>query len=96
MEEAGRYSSSRFLAEHPQAYSMMRYSKLDVRFRGFLYRLIAAWLDPVLRAFRTIGDAILERPIMPFAWACLFVKALAGLSYMVGTSKASSDCNADS
>jgi glycosyltransferase involved in cell wall biosynthesis len=94
MRTAGRYSSGKFMLDHPQIYAKMQFARVDVRCdHTILRRLIAQVVRPLLPLIEGVGGAILHTNI-PYSIKRAVVKICSGLFFMVGTDDALND-NAD-
>lgn len=88
MAEAGGSAAVIFSQRYPEAYRALGYATLDTRQHRWL-RLPARLLDRLVEPMARQGDRLLARPHVPYGLKSLVVKALAGLSYLVGTTRKS-------
>lgn len=87
MQKAGEHSSTQFATEYPVAYRKLGYAAADPRTRPSLRG--AAWAaslaaDPLAR----IGDHLLERAWIPYFARQAYARAVSGLGYLAGASRA--------
>lgn len=86
MVEAGEFSSARFASRHPDAYETLGYGRIDTRGRRWLVwaaRIAGNLLAPASR----MVDSILPLSPVPYSIKARLVRAVSGLSYLVGTAR---------
>ncbi len=95
MFEAARYSAPLFFKANPEEYKVLPYQRFDTRFRGGLrLRKTIKRLEAVLQPLALWGDAMIAREVVPYALKKITVKAVAAISYAVGS--AQDQCNRES
>lgn len=91
MTEAGHYSSARFWQVHPTYYCSSVYGKFDCRLHGFPLKLLAIISEPLVPSLARTGDWIIGFSRIPFRLKKLWVRAISGLAYLVGTYRAAEE-----
>lgn len=88
MTEAGGSAAVVFSHRYPEAYRALGYATLDTRQYRWL-RLPARFLDRWVQPMARQGDRLVASPHVPYGLKSMVVKALTGLSYLVGTARTS-------
>jgi glycosyltransferase involved in cell wall biosynthesis len=88
MAEAGGAAAVLFSHRHPSAYRALGYAVLDTRQHPWL-RLPARLLGRLMEPMARLGGRFVENPRVPYWLKSLIVKSLTGISYLVGTTRAS-------
>lgn len=86
MAEAGGSAALLFSLHHPKAYRALGYARLDVRQHAWL-QLPARSLGRIIEPLARYSDHIILSRRVPYKLKTWLVKALIGLSYLVGTSR---------
>jgi glycosyltransferase involved in cell wall biosynthesis len=86
MAEAGGLSAILFSSRYPEAYKALGYAALDARLHRWLC-LPARLLDGVITPFAKIGNRLIENPRVPYGLKSWLVKAMTGISYLIGTNR---------
>lgn len=89
MAEAAGPSAVLFSRNHPEAYRALGYAALDSRRHRWL-RLSGRIFDKLLEPMARLGDRFLAFPFLPYGIKSLGVRMVTGISYLVGTVRASS------
>lgn len=88
MERAGHYSSGIFMSAHPEMYKKMHFAQADVRLQGTFLRYLAPLFAVGLPLLVWISGKVIDSRWLPFSYKRLFVKAVSGAAYLVGTWRA--------
>ena len=86
MIEAGGAAAVLFSHHHPEAYRVLGYAHLDARQHAWL-RPLARLLDHLIEPMARYSDLIIASRCLPYKPKSWLVKALIGLSYLVGTAR---------
>lgn len=86
MAEAGGPAAVIFSRRYPEAYHMLGYAALDARLHGWL-RLPARLFGNQVARVANCTDRILTSQHAPYRLKSLLVRAIAGLSYLIGTAQ---------
>lgn len=86
MIEAGGVPAMLFQARHPAAYAQLGYALLDARLHPLL-RPLAPLASVLARGAAWLGDATINRGLMPYALGRHWVKATTALAFLAGTAR---------
>lgn len=88
MRQAGEFSSSRFAADHPEAYRALGYSTIDPRTHPWLdWPARLAWV--AAPALATLGDHFMDLDLLPYGVRRTYARGVTALSYLGGAFRAS-------
>lgn len=86
MIEAGGAPAMLFQARHPATYAQLGYALLDARLHPLL-RPLAPLASVLARGAAWLGDATINRGLMPYALGRHWVKATTALAFLAGTAR---------